>query len=265
MLLPINQRNICFDLIGPDEGSVVCFGHSLSSDSGMWAEQVPVLLAAGYRVLRVDMRGHGGSDPVAGEYPMEDIADDTARVIEALGVGSVHYIGLSIGGMYGQALGFRHTAKVKSLMLCDTRSAAPPGDKARRAPVIDAVRKANSLEPMADDAMARWFTPEFKARNPARWKQMRDTIVGTTPEGYIGCATAIYNFNFTAQDTGIKAPTLVTRGSGDKGSSPEENRLLVSVIPNAKYEELAGARHIGNIECADEFNRMMMNWLSAHP
>ena len=61
MLLPLVGRNIAYDLVGPEYGPVVAFSHSLAADSGMWAEQVPALAAAGYRALRVDLRGHGGS------------------------------------------------------------------------------------------------------------------------------------------------------------------------------------------------------------
>src|SRR5258708_3165431 len=78
MLLPLQNRRLAYDLMGPENGPVVCFTHSLASDGGMWAEQVPPLLAAGFRVLRVDMRGHGGSDAGAGDYTMEQLAGDTA-------------------------------------------------------------------------------------------------------------------------------------------------------------------------------------------
>ena len=74
MRLSIGGRAIAYDDIGPENAPVICMTHSLSSDSGMWAEQVPPLLAAGFRVLRIDMRGHGGSDPVAGNYTMTEIA-----------------------------------------------------------------------------------------------------------------------------------------------------------------------------------------------
>ena len=103
MLLPLAERRLYYDLVGPENGPVVCITHSLASDGGMWAEQMPPLVQAGFRVLRLDMRGHGGSDPVAGDYTMRALAGDVAAVLEALAIPRVHYIGLSIGGMIGQA------------------------------------------------------------------------------------------------------------------------------------------------------------------
>src|SRR5262250_240879 len=109
MLLPLERRRLYYDVTGPENGPVVCMTHSLMSDSGMWAEQMPPLLQAGFRVLRVDMRGHGGSDPVAGSYTITALAGDVAQVLEALAMPRVHYIGLSIGGMIGQAFAIEHS------------------------------------------------------------------------------------------------------------------------------------------------------------
>jgi 3-oxoadipate enol-lactonase len=71
MLLPLAGRRLYYDLAGPEDAPVVCITHSLASDGGSWAEQMPALLHAGFRVLRLDMRGHGGSDPVTGDYSMD--------------------------------------------------------------------------------------------------------------------------------------------------------------------------------------------------
>ena len=67
----LRGRRLYYDLTGHEDGAVVCITHSLASDGGSWAEQVPALLQAGFRVLRLDMLGHGGSDPVAGDYTMK--------------------------------------------------------------------------------------------------------------------------------------------------------------------------------------------------
>ena len=132
MLLPVDRRRIYYDLNGPETGPVLCVTHSL------WAEQMPALLGAGYRVLRVDMRGHGGSDPVAGDYTMDQLAQDVATVVGALGIGKMHYMGLSIGGMIGQAFAVKHGPMLKSMMLCDTMPVTPPGAKETWAPRVAA-------------------------------------------------------------------------------------------------------------------------------
>ena len=79
MLLPLAGRRLYYDLAGPEDGPVVCITHSLASDGGSWAEQVPALLQAGFRVLRLDMRGHGGSDPVAGDFLVARAGDEAGE------------------------------------------------------------------------------------------------------------------------------------------------------------------------------------------
>ena len=262
MLLPLQNRRIAYDLMGPESGPVVCFTHSLASDSGMWAEQMPALLAAGFRVLRLDMRGHGGSDPVAGDYTMRALAQDVATALDRLEIPRVHYIGLSIGGMLGQAFALDHPQRVISAMWCDTLPASPPA--AAWGERLATVRRANSLEPLADPTMERWFTDAYKPRNPGRWKQIHATIAGTTPAGYLGCAAAILDFDFTPKLPALKVPTLVVCGDKDEGTPPAGNRKIAELVPGGRYEEIANARHFPNVEHPDTFNRIMMAWLRDH-
>ena len=158
MLLPLNGRNIAYDLIGPETGPVVCMTHSLASDGGMWTEQVPALLTAGFRVLRIDMRGHGGSGPVDGDYTMSALAADVAAVLDALSIARVHFIGLSIGGMLGQAFALEHGGRLASAMWCDTLPSTPAGAPEVWQQRVDTVRNANSLAPLADPTIERWLT-----------------------------------------------------------------------------------------------------------
>lgn len=261
MLLNIDGRRIYYDIVGPDSAPIVCFTHSLSSDGGMWQEQVPILLGAGFRVLRLDMRGHGGSDPVAGDYTMAILAGDVVKALDALGIDTVHYIGLSIGGMIGQALLLDHGQRLRSAMLCDTLPGTPPGSEATWDERKTAVRQANGLATVADGTIDRWFTPAFKDRNPARWRQIRDTIIGTTPQGFLGCAAAIQSFNFEDRLHTIKVPTLVVCGDQDPGTPPDRNRLIAEKIPGGRYEEIKNARHLPNVEHPELFNPAMVSWL----
>src|SRR6516165_7351568 len=263
MLLPLAGRRLYYDLSGPEDAPVVCITHSLASDGGSWAEQVTPLLQAGFRVLRLDMRGHGGSDPVAGDYTMRVLAGDVATALDALSIPRVHYIGLSIGGMIGQAFAIEHGAKLISAMWCDTLPASPAGAAAMWDERMTTVRRANSLEPLADVTVERWFTDAFKPRNPGRWKQIRDTIAATTPAGYLGCSAAIMNFDFTAQLPALRLPTLVVCGADDPGTPANENRRLAELVPGGRYEEIADARHFPDVEHSEAFNRIMTGWLDA--
>ncbi|MDE2007019.1 MAG: alpha/beta fold hydrolase [Rhodospirillales bacterium] len=261
MLLALNGRAIAYDLLGAEGAPVVCFTHSLAADGGMWAEQVPPLLAAGFRVLRLDMRGHGGSAPVPGPYTMSALAGDVAGALDVLGIARVHFVGLSIGGMLGQAFALEHPGKLISAIWCDTRPATPGDGISAWAERIAAVEKANSVAPLAEATVARWFTDAFRPANPARYAQIRDGVALTSPAGYIGSCQAIMDFDFAPRLSQVKAPVLVICGDQDMGTPPAENRRIAGLLADGRYEEIADARHFPNVERPDAFNRAMMGWL----
>ena len=264
MLLSLDNRKIYFDLAGPQNAPVVCFTHSLNSDSGMWVEQMVPLLGAGYRALRIDLRGHGGSTALPAPYTIDQLADDVVLVLDALKVDRAHFVGLSIGGMIGQSLGLRHAGRLRSLMLCDTQTQSPADAATRWGPRIEASKKAGSLEPIADETIGRWLTPAYKQAHPGRWQQIRDTIGGCTALGYEGCARAIANFNFTDRLNTVKTPTLVVCGTEDPSASPEASRKIAGLFPNGAYDEFKGAKHLPNVEQPEAFNRVLLAWLGKH-
>ncbi|MDE2404011.1 MAG: alpha/beta fold hydrolase [Sphingomonadales bacterium] len=264
MLLRLDDgRALRFDLLGGETGPVACMAHCLTFDSGVWSEQVAPLLALGWRVLRLDMRGHGGSDAGAPGFDMAALAGDVVAVLDRLGIARVHFLGVSIGGMIGQQLGLDHGHRLESLMLCGTSAQAVPGPPGMWDERFAAVRAAGSLEPIADAAMARWVTADFRRRRPDRWQQVRDTIVATGLDGYIGGAEAIIRFDVRDRLGEIRTPTLVLCGDEDTGTPPEGNRLIAARIPGARYVGMHHARHIPMLEYPVPFNAVMCDWLRA--
>ena len=100
--------------------------------------------------------------------------------------------------------------------------------------------------------------------NPQRWTEVRDTISGTTPAGSAGCMSAIQNFDYLARLSTIKTPTMVICGDEDEGTPPDRNKLIASKIAGGKYEGIARARHLPNVERPSAFNKIMMGWLAAN-
>ena len=256
-----NGHRLYFDLVGASDAPVVAFSHSLAADGGMWAEQVPAFLAAGYRVLRIDLRGHGGSDAFPGAYTMRHLADDVLHVLDGLELPAVDFCGLSIGGAIGQELAVRNPGRIRNLILCDTQPTSFKDAKTRWGGRIEAIVAANSMEPIADATLGRWLSADFKARKPVRWRHVRGMVTATTLQGYIGCAAALTEFNFVADLPNIAAPTLVVCGANDSGADPANSKLIAASVQRGVYREIPEAGHLPNIEQADLFNAIVLGWL----
>jgi 3-oxoadipate enol-lactonase len=98
------------------QGPAIVLSHALGCDLQMW-DGVARALEDRFTVVRYDHRGHGRSPAIGEAFGMNDLADDAAGVIEALGQGPVHFVGLSMGGMTAQALAVRHPALVRSIVI----------------------------------------------------------------------------------------------------------------------------------------------------
>ena len=263
MLLSSATHRIYYDFVGPDAGDVVCFAHALLADGGMWADQVSPLLQAGFRTLRVDMRGHGGSDAPSGPCTVMDLARDILAVLDHLSLKKVHFVGLSIGGVIGQAFGVHFPERLLSLVLSDTNPAAAPNAKTMWAERIAVVEKAGSAAPLALGMMGRLLSAEFKSRKPGRWQEIFATIEATRPQGVYAGAQALQSFDFKQRLLSITTRSLVLCGQNDPATPPSEAKKIAGLIPHARYVEIPDALHFPNVEQADLYSKVLLNWLSA--
>jgi len=262
MLLQHEGTRLHADLLGERSRPVLCLVHALASESGLWAEQVPALLAAGCSVLRIDLRGHGGSAATPGPYSMAGLARDVAAVLAALAMPPVHYVGLSLGGMVGQALALDHPALLRSVVICDALPESLPNADAIWGPRIVAARRAGSVAPLAEDTMERWLTPAFRARRPARWEEIRATVAATDAEGYAACAEAISAFSHVGRLPGLRVPALVLCGEDDHAVPPAEGERIARLVPEGRFQAIPGARHLPNVERPDLFNPLLLEWVA---
>ncbi len=90
----------------------------------MWEPQVEALSKT-YRLLRYDMRGHGGTEGTPGDYSLSLLSGDVVALLDELSIGRVHLVGCSLGAMVAQFMGVHHSSRLLSLSLCATSSEAP--------------------------------------------------------------------------------------------------------------------------------------------
>ena len=113
-------RITVLDTPGPLGAPTLVLLHGVTLDAATnWSGALPAL-APRFRVLTLDLRGHGAGPPARVPYRLEDCADDVAAVVHALDVGPVVPVGYSMGGMVAQAFWRRHPALTAGLVLCAT-------------------------------------------------------------------------------------------------------------------------------------------------
>ena len=172
---------------GPADGPVLVLVGSLGSTVEMWRPQLPAL-AGRFRVVRVDLRGHGGSPARPGKYRVADLADDVRALLDDLGVDRVDWCGLSLGAMVGMYLAAEHPERIGRLVLCCTSAHFPdPTVWHDRIAAVSAGGTASIARAVVD----RWFTPGWAAAHPDTVAEARAMVAGTSDEGYIGCCAAL--------------------------------------------------------------------------
>lgn len=242
---------------GPADAPVVMLSNSLMSTHRMWDPQLDALLQQ-HRVLRYDTRGHGQSQTTPGPYSIEMLADDAAALIAHSGVGAVHFVGLSMGGMIGQQLALRHPGRVLSLSLCDTASEMPPRTMWEER---FAIARDKGIAGLVDGTIQRWFVPAFVAREPQTIAWVRQMILTTGVDGYIACASAVRDMSQTHLLKGIQAPTQVIVGRDDPACTLAASELLQREISGASLHVLDDAAHLANIEKPAEFTALLLDFI----
>ena len=123
MKVKANGIDINYEIEG--SGPWLTMSHSLACNLHMWDPQMAVLTKK-FKVLRFDTRGHGQSSAPAGEYTLDQLADDVKGLLDALKIKQTHWAGLSMGGMIGQAFALKYPGVFQSMVLADTTSRRPP-------------------------------------------------------------------------------------------------------------------------------------------
>jgi 3-oxoadipate enol-lactonase len=244
---PQNASRLHFVEDGPSDAPVLVLGPSLGTDLGLFDAQARDLADA-YRVIRYDLRGHGGSAVVPGPYTVADLADDVLVLLDELGVDRFTYAGVSLGGAIGLQLAVTVPDRVDRLivMASAARFPDPPSWKAR----ADRVR-AEGTEFLTPSRIGAWVTPGFADSHPAETERLLGMLRGTPREGYAACCETIETFDVGDRLSKITAPTLVIAGADDPATPPDTVRLIADGIPDARFVVVPQASHLVSAEQPD--------------
>ncbi len=166
--------------------------------------------------------------------------------LNAEGIERFAFAGVSLGGMTGIWLAANAPERVTSLaVLCAALTPMPDAQSWHdRAALV----RSQGMAPMAAMAVPRWLTPGFMAREPAQVEAVTAMLLGTSPEGYAGCAEAIAALDLRPQLPKVAAPTLVLSGAEDVAAPPWVGAVTARGIPGARLTVVQGASHFAHFE-----------------
>ncbi len=238
------------------QGEPVLLLHPFPFHGGIWDGQLE-RLSGRMRLIAPDMRGFGGSeaDPGDGPLTMEQHADDAAALLDHLGIEAATVCGVSMGGYVAFALWRRHPARVRALVLCDTRATADT-EAARRARAQLAIRVRREGSKAAVDAMlpnlisatTRRARPEVEGRLRAIAESIEAETIVRALEGLAGRPDS------TGLLPTITVPTLVLHGAEDATVPVDEARAMAGRIPGARLRVVDGAGHLPMVETPEAFD-----------
>ena len=245
------------EITGPEDAPVLLMGGSLGTTLRMWDGQLP--LGERVRLVRYDHRGHGASPVPPGPYEIADLGRDVLELMDGLGADTASYCGLSIGGMVGMWLGANAPDRIDRMVLLCTSAHMPPASAWQERAEI--VRRAGSVEPIADSVVERWLTPKYARAHPEARAELRAMLVATPAEGYVRCCGAIERMDLRGELGRVSAPTLVVSGSEDPATPAEHQRAVAGGIRGARHEIVGPAAHLAAVEQPGRVNDLILEHL----
>jgi len=224
-------------------GPPVLFLHGYTSTIALWQYQVPAF-SPDYRLIRMDLRGHGESEGTAMYgYSFAALAGDALAVLDREGIERAVIAGHSMGGIVAQELLARHPDRVSAAVLSSTTCKAPAREY---------------FEPLVEWAVRLGDIPAgVRAADPLM-RSCRPVSEATAR----GCGEMLMNMENIADSLkGSATPCLVIRGNEESVGILSGSSMLLDVLPNAREAVIEGAGHVPQITHAAAYNDVVAGFL----
>jgi 3-oxoadipate enol-lactonase len=265
-LLDVNRTRLYVEDTG-GAGPPVVFAHGVLYSCRMWDAQIPVLQRR-FRCIRYDHRGQGQSAVAEGGYDMDNVAEDAAALIRALGVQPVHFVGLSMGGFVGMRLAARHPELIRSLVLLDTSADAEPPEALPRYRMLTFIERWLGPRLVAGAVMKIMHGASARAdpSRTAEWKAVKARFIATDRVGAVRAVNGVLGRQGVKAELGsIRVPTLVMVGEEDTATVPAKAEAIAQGIRGAKLVRIPRAGHLSPIDNPGFVTEQLSSFLGSLP
>ena len=236
------------------------FVHGVGLDHQMWKPQVNQL--SNFTILTYDLLGHGKTPFENDTLKFEDFSNQLISILKHLDLEKINLIGFSLGSLIALDFASKYQEKLNKLILIGTTYKR---SRSERSLVLERFNQAKLNKPISKQAIKRWFSDEYLKKNPSTYEKFMK-ILTKKPKDHKNFIKA-YELFANHEDNAsliqkIRTTTLVMTGSDDIGSTPAMSKELVKDLPNSSFIEIPGGKHLCSIECADNVNIKIKNFIT---
>ncbi len=242
----VSTARLAYSVEGPDGAPPIVLLHALATSSALWLPQLPAW-SCSFRVVRIDLPGHGASPVLEDACTLADFAREIIAVLDELNIDKAAVVGLSLGGMVAQACALEFPARCSALVLAHTGARTDPKVRHMWDERITQC-ETQGLPAQVASILGRWFPPDFATASPLTLAWVADQIPRTSPQGYAAAIAAIQQLDHMDRLRDIDVPVLVIAGELDMAVPASVARLMAEQISNAQLVVMPGVAHLGNVQ-----------------
>jgi 3-oxoadipate enol-lactonase len=233
--------------------STLVFIHGAFGSHRLWDRQVPFFSSLSYRVLTLDVRGHGSSFKPRAGYELDRMVEDVRALLEHLKITTAVFVGSSMGGVIAQMIAIKYPKRVTALVLVGTLAKAVWLGRAAE------YAKAGGSTDGYKRGVRSWFTPHSDRRDVQI--ALREAAKASRRFG-AGVILQNPSWDIRVRITKISAPTMIVVGGGDVNTTPvAESREIHHLIKNSEMFVVPEVGHLVMLERPDRFNELMEDFL----
>lgn len=255
-----NGHEIHYEVSGA--GPALVLTHSFLCSTEMWAPQVEAL-AAGHRVVNVDVRGHGRSTPVDRAFDLYELVDDVLAVLDELEIDAAIWAGLSIGGMISMRAALVAPERVTGLILLDTHAGREPMLKSLQYQLMAWAAQLVGIRRLVSQVERIMFGGHTLREKPDLVRAWRERFLAVSMVTIRRGVTALRTRDpLVAKLADVTVPTLVIVGDDDRALPPAFSQEIVEAMPNAALVVVENAGHLSTVEQPEVVTGAMLGFLA---
>lgn len=261
MFAEVHGHQLFYEDIGSPKAPPLVFLHGMSFSHRMWRHQVAAL-SEHYRVLLVDLRGHGQSQVGDGQYTQKLFVEDLIGLLDELRIHRVTLCGLSLGAAVAMRTTLDHPERVGGLILSNTRADGDDYDDiVWRERVIVRIKQLG-IGRFVETFLRTVFAPQSFLARKEEIQIIRETMEQMSPLGMCGALLAqAARPNLVPRLFRIKVPTLVVAGELDTFTPPSLAEIIHDGIAGSMLRYVPHSAHMSPLENPDEFNKLLLEFL----